>query len=335
MASSSCSWDLPEDFIDNAVYFEFDEKKGTFVEVEGYFPQSPDSYSDIEDVEEISDEVVVDFLKSFEDAKQHLVDIMKCLDMVKTELKKKEFATKELGDLVYFLGTEAVRNSDSIILTQKKCTLELLSKANMVDSKPCDTPVIKGARVSIHDGTKLQNASEYRSIVGSLHYLTIIRPGICFPMNYVSQLMHSPTDVHLQLVKRILRYSKGTIGLGITLRKDNLHTLKAYTDSEWASCPDTRRSTSGYKVFLGSNLVSWSSKKQPTVSKSSAKAEYKCLFVASAELKCLVDLLSELHIFVLTPTILLCDNTSALSLASNLVFHARTKHIEIQYHTVR
>ncbi|XP_026417568.1 uncharacterized protein LOC113313058 [Papaver somniferum] len=190
---------------------------------------------------------------------------------------------KDLGDLGYFLGIEVVRDSDYILLTQKKYTLELLAKANMLDSKPCDTPVVKGKRVAIHDGNKLEDASEYKTIVGSLQYLTTTRPDICYGVNYVSQFMHSVAYVHMKLVNRILRYLKGTLGLGITLRRDSLQELKAYTDSDWAGCPDTRRSTSGYVIFLRTNLISWSSKKQPTVSKSSAEAEYKCLFVASAE----------------------------------------------------
>ncbi|XP_026396379.1 uncharacterized protein LOC113291013 [Papaver somniferum] len=133
----------------------------------------------------------------------------------------------------------------------------------MLDSKPCDTHVVKAYRVSIHDGVLLDNA-----------------------------------DVHLQLVKRTLWYLKGTIGLGITLHSGDLHSLKAFTDSDWAGCPDTRRSTSRYAVFIGSNLISWSLKKQPTVSKSSAEAEYKCLSVAAAELEWLKSLLSKLHITI-------------------------------------
>ncbi|XP_026399664.1 uncharacterized protein LOC113295548 [Papaver somniferum] len=155
----------------------------------------------------------------------------------------------------------------------------------MVDSKPYDTPVAKAARISFHDGTRLENASEYMKIIDSLQYLTITRPDICFGVNYVPQFMHSPTVVHLHLTKRILRYLKGTTGLGITLRKHSLQNLKSYTNSHWEDCPDTMRSTFGYAVFLCSNLVSWSSKKQPTVSKSSAEAEYKYLSVASADLQ--------------------------------------------------
>ncbi|XP_026409017.1 uncharacterized protein LOC113304174 [Papaver somniferum] len=204
----------------------------------------------------------------------------------------------------------------------------------MLDCKPCDTPVVKSSRLSIHDGIKLDDPAAYRTLVGGLKYLTVTRPDICFAVNYVSQFMHSPSDMHLQLVKRSLRYLKGTIGLGISLRKCDLSSLKAYADSDCAGCPDTRRSTSGFAVFLGSNLVSWSSKKQPTVSKSSAEDEYKCLFVVDAELKWFSYLLADLQI-VVKSALLSRDNTSALALASNPVFHAMTKHIEIQYHTIR
>ncbi|XP_026411068.1 uncharacterized protein LOC113306334 [Papaver somniferum] len=156
---------------------------------------------------------------------------------------------KELGDLAYFLGIEDVRHSDSIVLTQKKYTLELLEKANLLDCKACDTPVVKASRLSIHDGVKLGNPCHYRILVGVLQYLTVTRPDICFALNYISQFMHSPSDLHLQLVKRILRYLKGTVGLGITLNKCDVTSLKAYTDSDWAGCPDTRRSTSGFAIF--------------------------------------------------------------------------------------
>ncbi|XP_026439789.1 uncharacterized protein LOC113338626 [Papaver somniferum] len=247
---------------------------------------------------------------------------------------KKEFAVKELGDLAYFLGIEDVRHSDSIVLTQTKYTLELLEKANLLDCKSCDTQVVKASKLSIHDGVKLDNPCHYRTLVGALQYLTVTRPDICFAVNYVSQFMHSPSDLHLQLVKRILRYLKETVDLGINLNKCDVTSLKAYTNSDWAGCLDTRRSTSGFAIFLGSNLVSWSSKKKPTISKSSAEAEYKCLSVASAELQWFSYLLNDLHVVVYS-VLLLCDNTSALALATNPVFHARTKHIEIQYHTVR
>ncbi|XP_026428298.1 uncharacterized protein LOC113324190 [Papaver somniferum] len=246
-----------------------------------------------------------------------------------------EFAMRQLGDLSYFLGIEAHRNENSLALTQKKYNLELLKKTNMLDCKPCSTPVVKESRASIHDGVLLENAAEYRTIVGSLQYLTNTIPDISFGVNYVSQFMHAPTDVHYHLVKRILRYLKGTVGVGITLHKGDISTVRAYTDSDWDGCPDTRRSTSGYAIFLGSSLISWSSKKQPTVSRSSAEAEYKCLSVIASELEWLSNVFKELQISVQLPMQMLCDNTSAIFLASNPVFHSRAKHIEVQYHVVR
>ncbi|XP_026420706.1 uncharacterized protein LOC113316773 [Papaver somniferum] len=214
----------------------------------------------------------------------------------------KEFAMKQSGNLSYFLGIEAQINEDSLTLTQKKYTLELITKANMLECKPCDTPVVKESRASIHDGVLLENPAEYKTLVG---------------------------------IKRILRYLKGTIGLGITLRKGDISSVKAYTDSDWAGCPDTRRSTSGYAVFMGSSLICWSSKKQPTVSMSSSEAEYKCLSVTASELEWLSNVFKELHISVNLPMHVFCDNTSAICLAFNLVFHARAKKIEVQYHLVR
>ncbi|XP_026417442.1 uncharacterized protein LOC113312925 [Papaver somniferum] len=222
------------------------------------------------------------------------------------------FTMKDLGDLHFFLGLEATRSIDSILLTQRKYTLELLDKEKMLECNPCSTPVAKGPR-----------------------YLCLTRPDICFAVNYVSQYMHAPTDVYLLLVKRILRYLKGSIGLGITMRKGDITTLTAYTDSDRGNCPETARSTSGYAIFLGSSLISWSSKKQPTVSRYTAEAEYKGLSVATAELEWLSSILSELHIALAKPITLYCDNTSVIYLSANPISRSREKHIKIHYHVVR
>ncbi|XP_026445337.1 uncharacterized protein LOC113345905 [Papaver somniferum] len=142
------------------------------------------------------------------------------------------FEMKQLGDFHYFLGLEAVRTSDAIKLTQQKYTVEILSKAKMIECNPCSTPVSKGPRLSVDNGILLTDVSEYRIIVGMLQYLCLTRPDICFGVNYVSQFMHDPTDLHMKLVKRILRYLKGIIGYGITLRKGDVNTLTASSDSE-------------------------------------------------------------------------------------------------------
>jgi hypothetical protein len=171
--------------------------------------------------------------------------------------------------------------------------------------------------------------------VGALQYATITRPDITFSVNKVSQFLANPTDDHWQAVKRILRYLKGTSDHGLQLHKSTSLCLQAFTDADWAGCPDDRKSTTGFAVFLGENLLSWSSKKQVTVSRSSTEAEYRSMAMATAELMWIQSLLSELGISSSTPPVLWCDNLGATFLAANPVFHARTKHIELDFHFVR
>ena len=154
-------------------------------------------------------------------------------------------------------------------------------------------------------------------------------------MSKVSQFMHDLRNSHWSVVKRILRYLKSTIDHGLLMKKCTSTQLFAYFDADWAECPDDRKSTSGYCVFLGSNILSWSSKKQPTVSRSSTEAKYKVVANAAAELLWIQALLKELGVFLSSAPILFCDNIGATYLSSNPAYHARTKHIEIDYHFVR
>ncbi|XP_026398498.1 uncharacterized protein LOC113294322 [Papaver somniferum] len=125
----------------------------------------------------------------------------------------------------------------------------------MLDCKSCNTPSTTDKRLSILDGTLLADPLQYRSLEGALQYLTLTRPDINFAVNYVCQFVHAPTDSHLLLVKRILRYLKGTIDAGITLSAGDITSISGYSNSDWARCPDTRLSTSGFCVFLGSSLI--------------------------------------------------------------------------------
>ncbi|GKE07111.1 ribonuclease H-like domain-containing protein, partial [Tanacetum coccineum] len=147
--------------------------------------------------------------------------------------------------------------------------------------------------------------------------------------------MHDPREPHFSALKRILRYVRGTLDYGLQLFSSSPTDLVAYSDADWAGCPTTRRSTSGYCVFLGNNLLSWSSKRQPTLSRSSAEAEYRGVANAVAETCWLRNLLRELHTPLSSATLVYCDNVSAVYLSCNPVQHQRTKHIEIDIHFVR
>ncbi|PKU82555.1 putative mitochondrial protein [Dendrobium catenatum] len=173
----------------------------------------------------------------------------------------------------------------------------------------------------------------YQKLAGSLQYLSITRPDIAFTINYICQRMHQPTTNDFQVLKRLLRYIQGTTHLGIPIEPGDL-TLRTFADADWAADSSDRRSISGYCTFLGSTIISWSAKKQATVAKSSTEAEYRSVSAATSEVLWLRRLLAELSIPQISPTTIFCDNTSAIALAHNPVFHARTKHIEIDYHFI-
>ncbi|KAM1830529.1 hypothetical protein ACFX13_020749 [Malus domestica] len=242
------------------------------------------------------------------------------------------FPVKDLGPLHYFLGLEIQRSSTGLFLHQTKYLLDLLGKTNMAGAKPCCTPL--GSNKLDHSGPFLSNPTEYRSIVGGLQYLTWTRPDISFAVNQICQFMHAPRDQHMQAAKRILRYLKGTISEGLWFRK-GAPNLTAFSDADWAGCLFDRRSTSGYNIFLGSNLISWSAKKQATVARSSTEAEYRSLAHTATELTWICKIFRDLGFPLSQTPTLWCDNISAISLASNPVFHARTKHVEIDYHYIR
>jgi histone deacetylase 1/2 len=255
-----------------------------------------------------------------------------------TDRLRAEFALKDLGPLHYFLGIEVVRRADGFFLHQRKYAHELLERAGMLNCHPAPTPVDTKAKLSASDGSPASDAPFYRSIVGALQYLTLTRPELQYAVQQVCLHMHAPRDAHWSAVKRILRYICGTMDFGLSLHASPASPstdIVAYSDADWAGCPDTRRSTSGYCVYLGSSLVSWSSKRQPTVSRSSAEAEYRAVANAVAECTWLRQLLSELSCPVDKATVVFCDNVSAVYLSANPVHHRRTKHIELDIHFVR
>lgn len=169
-------------------------------------------------------------------------------------------------------------------------------------------------------------------LVGKLQYLTITRPDITFAVSKLGQYYYAPRDTHLQAIHKILRYQKDIIGQGLFYGAEANFDLRGFSDSDHGACPHSRRLVTGYAMFIGDYLVSWKSKKQDMVSMSSAEAEYCDMSIATMEIS---RLLQELRVPFSPPAYLYCDNEAALHIASNFVFHERTKHIEFDCHKVR
>ncbi|GKD48784.1 retrovirus-related pol polyprotein from transposon TNT 1-94, partial [Tanacetum coccineum] len=208
-------------------------------------------------------------------------------------------------------------------------------EGGVLHNKPYKLPMEPNLKLQADVGTPLQDPEVYRRFIGKLIYLTVTKPDICYTVQLLSQFMQSPTSVHMQDVKHLLRYLLNSPGQGILLAHDSAVQLKAYCDSNWASCPVTRRSTIGYCILLGDSPISWKSKKQVVVSRSSAKAEYRDMALTCCEVTWLVSLLTDLGIKDLEPVDLFCDNQAVVFIAANPVFHARIKHIEVDCHYVR
>ncbi|MFS7946899.1 putative RNA-directed DNA polymerase [Helianthus anomalus] len=199
------------------------------------------------------------------------------------------FAIKDLGPLHYFLGIEVVRSGLDLILSQKKYISDLLHRSGLSDCKPVSSPMSSSQVLLPNDGPLFSDLTKYRQVVGALQYATLTRPDIAFSVNKVCQFMQAPSENHWTAIKRILRYLKGTADLGLRIRHHSdsvLHaftdahwtdSVQAYSDSDWVGCPVDRRSTGGFAVYIGSNLVSWLARKQRTVSRSSTESEYKAL----------------------------------------------------------
>ncbi|RVX18130.1 Retrovirus-related Pol polyprotein from transposon RE2 [Vitis vinifera] len=233
---------------------------------------------------------------------------------------------QRLGETQVFLGIEIAQSSSGVVLFPKKYALDILEETGMLDCKPVDTPMDPNVKLVPGQGEPLGDPGRYRRLVGKLNYLTITRPDISFPVSVVSQFLQSPCDSHWDAVIRILRYIKSTPGQGVLYQNRGHTQVVGYTDADWAGSPTDRRSTSGYCVFIGGNLISWKSKKQDVVARSSAEAEYRAMALATCELIWLRHLLQELRFGKDEQMKLICDNQAALHIASNPVFHERTKH---------
>lgn len=170
------------------------------------------------------------------------------------------FYMKDLGQLRYFLGLEIDSNADGIFISQKKYAMDILREHNMLNAKPLQLPLDIHVKLTPDLGDSLPNPLVYQRLLGQLIYLTITRPDICFSVQLLSQYMNKPTTAHLQAAYCLLRYITGSVSQEILLVSQSAAQLTAYCDSDWASCPVSRRLTTGYCIFLGTSPVFWRSK---------------------------------------------------------------------------
>ena len=251
------------------------------------------------------------------------------------EEMKKEFEMSMLGELKFFLGLQVQQLKHGIFISQMKYIKEMLKRFNMEDSKPVSTPMSTNTKLSKDDKASSVDHTTYRSMIGSLLYLTATRPDLLHAVCMVARFQAAPTETHLTAVKRIFRYLKGTMELGIWYPKGKSFTLVAYSDADWAGCVDERKSTSGGAFYLGERLVAWHSKKQDSVSLSTAEAEYIAAATCCTQVLWMRQMLSDLGVPTKDPTPILCDNTSAIHISKNPVQHSRTKHVAIRYHFLK
>ena len=244
---------------------------------------------------------------------------------------------KDLGKLHYCLGITVDQKDGSVKIHQEHYIQKILFKYGLAEAKSISTPADINVKLQKEDGTsKNVNGSMYQSMIGSLLYAAIAtRPDISQIVGVLSKFNSCSNESHLSAVKRVFRYLKGTMSMGIRYCKSSKWDLVGFSDADWAGNLDDRRSTSGNLFLLSNAPVSWQSKKQSNVTLSTTEAEYVALSSATQELVWLHRLLSDIGEVFQDPTVLYEDNQGAISVANNPIIHARTKHIDIRYHFVR
>eukprot|EP00253_Pinus_taeda_P004437 PITA_04437 len=248
---------------------------------------------------------------------------------------KEEFEMTDMGFLRYFLGIEVDQNENGFFISQARYVNQVLSRFNMQECKAAITPTVMGLKLSREDSSKDFDLSLYKSIVGSLMYLTATRPDIMYAVSLISRFMERPKEAHWQATKRILRYVKGTKRIGILYTALECSDLIGYTDSDWDGSVDDQKSTSGYVFHMSSGAISWASKKQPIVALSTAEAEYVAATTVACQAILMRRMLRRLCQEKAKGTVIFCDNRSTIALSKNYVFHKRMKHIDTKFHYIR
>ncbi|GLT43009.1 hypothetical protein SLA2020_169860 [Shorea laevis] len=224
----------------------------------------------------------------------------------------KMFEMNDLGKMSYFLGIEVQQSGQAI-----------------------STPTVPGTKFISEDGAAKIEPSLYRSMIGSLLYLSATRPDIMYSVSVLSRFMQSPSEIHLKGAKRILRYVKGTIDFGVMYSRSDEIKLLGFTDSDWAGSEDDMKSTSGCCFSIGSGMISWCSRKQDTVAQSTAESEYIAAADAANQAIWIRKVMRDLKHAQKEPAVILCDNKFTIAIVKNPVFHRRTRHIKVKYHSIR
>ncbi|XP_020549566.1 uncharacterized protein LOC110011998 [Sesamum indicum] len=216
------------------------------------------------------------------------------------------FTIKDLGDARYFLGLEIARSASGLYIAQTKYILDIVNDTGLLQAKSASTPFPSSLKLAAGSDSLFSRPDSYRRFVGQLLYLGFSQPDISYPVQQLNQYLNQPCDSHWKAALHVVRYLKGYPSKGLYFPAANPFTLRAFCDVDWASCLDSRCSFTGYCIFLGDALVFWKTKKQSTVSRSTAESEYRSL-----------------------------TSTAALHIMANPFFHERTKHIELDCHLVR
>ncbi|GJT22067.1 retrovirus-related pol polyprotein from transposon TNT 1-94 [Tanacetum coccineum] len=239
-----------------------------------------------------------------------------------------------MSKMSFFLGLQISQSPRGIFLNQSKYALKIIKKYGMETNDPVDTPMVEKSKLDEDPQGKAVDLTCYRGMIGSLMYLTSSRPDLVFVVCMCARYQAKPTKKHLHAVKRIFRYLRGTINMGLWYSKDSCIALTAFADADHAGCQDTRRSTSGSMQLFSNRSVSWSSKKQKSTAISSTEAEYIALSGCCAQILWMRSQLTDYGLgFNKIP--LYCDNKSVIALYYNNVHHSRSKHIDIRYHFIK
>jgi len=249
-----------------------------------------------------------------------------------------EYEMKDLGELNYFLGIQVHRDKERKIIhiSQSGYNRAILERYGMQNSKPANVPLSSGARLTKATATDtLTDQREYQSIVGSLMYAMLAtRPDLAQSIQQISQFSQKPMKTHEKAAKQGLRYLNGTIDVGITYNGNLGIRLQCWSDANWGG-EEGRESVSGFVFTMAGGTVTYSSKKQGSVALSSTESEYMAILHALKEQIWLLRFLKEIGYDISNQNVIYCDNQSAIALAHNPEHHARTKHIDIQYHFIR